>query len=196
MSVEDIYQNTLLLIAKGNKKGYGYAVQLLTYWLNGNGGEYALSKEIFNNKTVKKGIEETYDYFSEDNPKQLKNIYANIAKGVFEFDEHWDRVKTFDPILDRKDYLAFGTATITSYGKISVKDDGKYYNVTVTVTENRFHDEYNWNNNQGTGYGYFSDSVEDSAMRKLEGAKSYGAKPFVINSYKPDNKVINYKIPK
>jgi hypothetical protein len=42
----------------------------------------------------------------------------------------------------------------------------------------------------------FTDSVEDAAMKKLEGKNSYGAKEFKIEGIKNTNKVINYRLPK
>ena len=48
----------------------------------------------------------------------------------------------------------------------------------------------------GIAYMYFTDSVEDAAMKKLEGKNSYGAKEFKVEGIKSVNKVITYKLPK
>ena len=98
--------------------------------------------------------------------------------------------------MDQKNYLAYGSASVKSSGKVSVKDSGQYYEVTVTITQNKFYDKYDWNNGEGTGYMNFTDSVDDAAMKKLEGKNSYGAKEFRIEGIKSTNKVINYRLPK
>ena len=74
MSTDEIYQNALLLIAKGNEKGYGEATRFLNHWLKGSGTSLSVSPELFENKKVKEAIEGTYYYFSSEYYGQRKNI--------------------------------------------------------------------------------------------------------------------------
>ena len=152
MSTDEIYNKTLMLIAKGNKEGYGDATRFLTHWLESSGTTLAVSPELFEHKKVIEAIERTYGYFSGG--EQKEKIYSYIERGIFEFDQSWDGMFTFNAVADKKNYLAYGTATVKSSGKVKVKDSGKYYEVTITVNQNKIYDKYDWNKGEGARIWY------------------------------------------